>query len=169
MMRSVIVLMGFLAAGTATATEVRGKAGAETVPPVTARPLSVSNAAMPKLVPVSGKPVPPRRVANAASLVGRWAKADPATRTPLDDCRTSYLEMTRDDGIRLHDPRIEGLPLEGRLDLGEGSPAQGVSFGKGEGPSGRLRLEPAESARLDRLFLQLERPFVFGATFVRCR
>ena len=137
--------------------------------PVADEPLTVSAAAPPRPAPAQAKASPAKRAVGLPALTGRWAKADPATRTPIDDCRTSYLEITRDGAFSLHDPRIPGFPLEGPLAPGEGDPAEGLPFGGEEGLSaGTLRLDAAEAPRLDRLFVRLEQP-AFGATFVRCR
>lgn len=141
--------------------------------PVADEPLTISAAAPQRPVPASGqgqtKPGAAKRKADVPTLTGRWAKADPATRTPIDDCRTSYLEITSDGAFSLHDPRIAAFPLEGPLAPGEGDVAEGLSFGGEEGfPEGTLRLDAADAPRLDRLFLTLDQP-AFGATFVRCR
>ncbi|QCO16757.1 DUF1311 domain-containing protein (plasmid) [Azospirillum brasilense] len=141
--------------------------------PVADEPLTISAAApqrpAPASLPGTARPGAAKRAADLPALTGRWAKADPATRTPIDDCRTSYLEITSDGGFSLHDPRIAAFPLEGPLAPGEGDLADGLSFGGEEGlPEGVLRLDAAEAPRLDRLFLTLDPP-AFGATFVRCR
>ncbi|MDQ2102018.1 lysozyme inhibitor LprI family protein [Azospirillum isscasi] len=137
--------------------------------PVADEPLTVSASAPPRPAPAPAKAGPAKRAAGLPDLTGRWAKADPATRAPIDDCRTSYLEIAGDGAFSLHDPRIPGFPLEGPLAPGEGDPAEGLSFGGEEGlPEGTLRLDAAEAPRLDRLFLKLAQP-AFGATFVRCR
>lgn len=143
--------------------------------PVADQPLVITDAGPLKLAPVQVKPVLPKRQAGAPALAGRWAKADPSTRAPIDDCRTSYLDIVKDQGgkdqaIGLRDPRISGFPVEGKLALAEGDPVQGMAFGAdGAGIKGFLRLDAAEIPRLDRLFLRLEQPMAFGATFVRCR
>ncbi len=137
--------------------------------PVADEPLTVTASVPPRPVALQAKPSPAKRAAGLPDLTGRWAKADPATRTPIDDCRSSYLEITADGAFGLHDPRIPGLPLEGPLAPGEGDLAEGLSFGGEEGLSaGTLRLDAAAVPRLDRLFLTLEQP-AFGAAFVRCR
>nr|WP_247884781.1 lysozyme inhibitor LprI family protein [Azospirillum formosense] len=141
--------------------------------PVADEPLTVSASAPQRPVPTNlqghPKPASAKRSVDLPALTGRWAKADPATRTPIDDCRTSYLEITGDGGFSLHDPRIAAFPLEGPLAPGEGDLAEGMAFGGEEGlPEGVLRLDAAEAPRLDRLFLTLDPP-PFGATFVRCR
>ncbi|WP_188259657.1 lysozyme inhibitor LprI family protein [Azospirillum tabaci] len=141
--------------------------------PVADEPLTVSASAPLRPAPANvqgqAKPGAVKRAADVPALTGRWAKADPATRTPIDDCRTSYLEITGDGAFSLHDPRIAAFPLEGPLAPGEGDPADGLSFGGEEGlPEGTLRLDAADAPRLDRLFLTLDQP-AFGATFVRCR
>ncbi|WP_454016725.1 lysozyme inhibitor LprI family protein [Azospirillum sp. Marseille-Q6669] len=141
--------------------------------PLADEPLTVTAAAPQRPAQPIGqgqaKPVSAKRTVDVPALTGRWAKADPATRTPIDDCRTSYLEITSDGAFSLHDPRIAAFPLEGPLAPGEGDLTEGLSFGGEEGlPEGVLRLDAAEAPRLDRLFLTLDQP-AFGATFVRCR
>ncbi|CAO3451738.1 hypothetical protein [Azospirillum argentinense] len=141
--------------------------------PVADEPLTVTASAPQRPVQPIGqgqtRSAPAKRTVDLPALTGRWAKADPATRTPIDDCRTSYLEITGDGGFSLHDPRIPAFPLEGPLAPGEGDLAEGLAFGGEEGlPEGVLRLDAAEAPRLDRLFLTLDPP-AFGATFVRCR
>ncbi|MBP2314444.1 lysozyme inhibitor LprI family protein [Azospirillum soli] len=138
--------------------------------PVADQPLTITDAVPPRLPAASAKPSLPKRPAGVAGVAGRWAKADPQTRTPIDDCRTSYLEVSKEAAISLNDPRIPSLPIQGRLTLADGDPAQGLTFGAdGTGPKGELRLDAAEAPRLDRLFLRLKQPLSFGATFVRCR
>jgi len=137
---------------------------------VRALPLTITEAEPIKLPPQRGGTATPRRPVQVAALNGRWAKADPATRRPIDDCRTAYLEIGKDGQFALRDPRIETLPVDGRVAFTGGDPSDGVSFaGEGAAPRGTLRLEPGETARLDRVALRLEQPFPFGATFVRCR
>ncbi|KAA0685765.1 lysozyme inhibitor LprI family protein [Azospirillum brasilense] len=141
--------------------------------PVADEPLTVSASAPQRPAPTSlqgqAKPASAKRMVGVPALTGRWAKADPATRTPIDDCRTSYLEITGDGAFGLHDPRIAAFPLEGPLAPGEGDVAEGLSFGGEEGlPEGTLRLDAADVPRFDRLFVTLDQP-AFGATFVRCR
>ncbi|WP_431856353.1 lysozyme inhibitor LprI family protein [Azospirillum sp.] len=137
---------------------------------VRALPLTITEAEPIKLPPQRAGIAPARRAVQLAALNGRWAKADPATRRPIDDCRTAYLEIGKDGQFALRDPRIETLPLDGRVAFTGGDPSDGVGFaGEGSAPRGTLRLEPGESARLDRVALRLEQPFAFGATFVRCR
>ncbi|PWC55640.1 lysozyme inhibitor LprI family protein [Azospirillum sp. TSO22-1] len=137
---------------------------------VRALPLTITEAEPIKLPPQRAGAAPPRRAVQLAALNGRWAKADPATRRPIDDCRTAYLEIGKDGQFALRDPRIETLPVDGRVAFAGNDPSDGVSFsGEGAAPRGTLRLEPGESARLDRVALRLEQPFAFGATFVRCR
>ncbi|WP_448204748.1 lysozyme inhibitor LprI family protein [Azospirillum sp. sgz302134] len=141
--------------------------------PVADEPVTITDAAPPpRLAPAQAKPAPAKRPTGLPALVGRWAKADPVARTPVDDCRVSYLELSKDSTLSLHDPRIPGFPVEGRVKLDGGDLAQeDVAFASdaGNGPKGTLRLDAAEAARLDRLFLRLEQPLPFGATFVRCR
>ena len=133
-------------------------------------PLTITEAAPLKLPPQRGGTATARRTVQVAALNGRWAKADPATRRPIDDCRTAYLEIAKDGQFALRDPRIEALPVDGRVTFTGRDPSEGVSFaGEGTAPRGTLRLEPGETARLDRVALRLEQPLTFGATFVRCR
>lgn len=137
---------------------------------VRALPLTITEAEPIKLPPQRGGTATLRRAVQVAALNGRWAKADPATRRPIDDCRTAYLEIGRDGQFALRDPRIETLPVDGRVAFTGSDPSEGVGFaGEGTAPRGTLRLEPGETARLDRVALRLEQPFPFGATFVRCR
>ncbi|HYH37464.1 MAG TPA: lysozyme inhibitor LprI family protein [Azospirillum sp.] len=137
---------------------------------VRALPLTITEAEPIKLPPQRAGTATPRRSVQLAALNGRWAKADPATRRPIDDCRTAYLEIAKDGQFALRDPRIEALPVDGRVAFTGSDPSDGVSFaGEGTAPRGTLRLEPGESVRLDRVALRLEQPFAFGATFVRCR
>lgn len=143
--------------------------------PVADQPLTITDAAPPRAAALpTAKPVPPKRPAGAQALAGRWAKADPATRTPIDDCRASYLEISKDSALGLHDPRIAGLPVEGRVAFEDGDAAQGLAFRSDAQPAdaglqGSLRLDAGDAPRLDRLFLRLDKPVAFGATFVRCR
>ncbi|WP_448187544.1 hypothetical protein [Azospirillum sp. sgz301742] len=133
-------------------------------------PLTITEAAPLKLPPQRSVPATARRAVQVAALNGRWAKADPATRRPIDDCRTAYMEIAKDGQFALRDPRIEALPVDGRVTFAGSDPSDGVSFaGEGASPRGTLRLEPGETARLDRVALRLEQPLAFGATFVRCR
>ncbi|HYG85780.1 MAG TPA: hypothetical protein VD978_05945 [Azospirillum sp.] len=137
---------------------------------VRALPLTITNAAPLKLPPQRSVTPPARRAVQASALVGRWAKADPAIWRPVDDCRTAYLEIGKDGQFALRDPRIDLLPLDGRVSFVGADPAEGVTFaGEGSASKGSVRLEPGETARLDRMTLRLEQPFAFGATFVRCR
>lgn len=139
--------------------------------PVAELPLTVSDAAAGRpLPPIPARPVALTRPVTATALSGRWAKADPVNRTPLDDCRTSYLEVSRELSVALVDPRIPGLPVEGRLSVVDGASLyQGVPLSADSGAKGTLRLEAAETPRLDRLFLRMEQPMTLGATYVRCR
>jgi len=148
--------------------------------PVASQPVTITDAAPPRAVaPAQAVPMPPKRQAGVAALIGRWSKADPVTRTPIDDCRGSYLEITKEPAINLHDPRVAGFPVQGRVTVEDGDPVHGLVFrsegaksdvsGSMGGPAGTLRLDPADTPRLDRLFLRLEQPVAFGATFVRCR
>ena len=133
-------------------------------------PLTITEAAPLKLPPQRGAAPTARRAVQVSALQGRWAKADPATRRPIDDCRTAYLEIAKDGQFALRDPRIAELPADGRVTFAGNDPSEGVSFGgEGSAPRGTLRLEPGETARLDRVALRLEQPLAFGATFVRCR
>lgn len=151
--------------------------------PVADQPVTITEAAPPRAVqPPPRAFLPKQRQPGLAGLAGRWAKADPATRTPIDDCRSSYLEISKaeaeaakDMALGLRDPRIAGLPVEGRVTVDDGDPAQGLAF-HAEAPqpdaasiAGTLRLDAADMPRLDRLFLRLDKPIAFGATFVRCR
>ncbi|MBP2290605.1 lysozyme inhibitor LprI family protein [Azospirillum rugosum] len=149
--------------------------------PVADQPVTITEAAPPRAVqPPPRAFLPKQRQPGVAGLAGRWAKADPATRTPIDDCRSSYLEISKaetakDMALGLHDPRIAGLPVEGRVTVEDGGPGQGIAF-RAEAPkpdsvgiAGTLRLDTADMPRLDRLFLRLDKPIAFGATFVRCR
>lgn len=133
-------------------------------------PLTITEAPPLRLPPPRNGTATLRRAVQVAALQGRWAKADPATRRPIDDCRTAYLEIAKDGRFALRDPRIETLPVDGRVTFVGSNPSEGVSFaGEGDAPRGTLRLEPGETVRLDRVALRLEQPLVFGATFVRCR
>lgn len=149
--------------------------------PVADQPVTITEAAPPRAVQTPPRAfLPKQRQPGVAGLTGRWAKSDPATRTPIDDCRSSYLEISKaetakDMALGLRDPRIAGLPVEGRVTVGDGDPGQGLAF-RAEAPqpdaagiAGTLRLDAADVPRLDRLFLRLEKPIAFGATFVRCR
>jgi len=136
--------------------------------PVTDLPLTITDAAAPRLVAAASRPAAQTRPVSLVAMAGRWAKADPVGGAPVDDCRTSYLDITRDQSVRLIDPRVPGLPIEGRL-AAEGDPVKGVAVAAESGPLGTLRLVPAETPRLDRLVLRLEPPATFAATFVRCR
>lgn len=139
--------------------------------PVASQPVTITDAAPPRAVaPVQGVPMPPKRQAGVSALLGRWSKADPATRAPIDDCRSSYLEVVKEPAISLHDPRVASFPVQGRVTVEDGDPVRGLTFkSDGAGPAGTLRLDPADTPRLDRLFLRLEQPVAFAATFVRCR
>ena len=152
--------------------------------PVADQPVTITEAAPPRATQAPVRSFLPRqRQPDAGALAGRWAKADPATRTPIDDCRSSYLEISsgknpRDAAFDLRDPRIDGLPIGGRVTLGDGEPGQGIAFRTDTpqpdkpdtaGILGNLRLDAAEVPRLDRLFLRLDKPLSLGATFVRCR
>lgn len=142
--------------------EARGK-------PVADLPLVITDAAAPRLVPVPARPVALTRPVSMSALVGRWAKADPVTRNPIDDCRTSYLDVTRERSVSLTDPRIPGFPIEGRL-AADTNPTQGVALVDADGATtGTLTLEPAQTSRLDLVELRMAPPATFAATFVRCR
>lgn len=136
--------------------------------PVTDLPLAITDAAAPRLVPAAPRPVALTRPVSATALVGRWAKADPVNRAPVDDCRNSYLDVTRDHAVSLVDPRVPGFPIAGTL-TGDGDPGQGAALVVDGAPAGSLRLEAAETPRLDRLVLRMAPPATFAATFVRCR
>ncbi|MBP2227464.1 hypothetical protein J2847_000744 [Azospirillum agricola] len=136
--------------------------------PVADLPLIITDAAAPRLVAVPSRPPALTRPVSALALVGRWAKADPVSRAPIDDCRTSYLDVTREQAVQAVDPRLPVFPIEGRL-AADADPAEGVAVTGENGPVGSLRLEAAETPRLDRLVLRLAPPATFAATFVRCR
>jgi uncharacterized protein YecT (DUF1311 family) len=115
----------------------------------------------------SGPPPLPRRAVTRSALAGRWGKADPATRRPIDDCRASYLDIAADGALTLTDPRLPRLPPSARL-AGDGDdPATGIAVA--DGAHGVLRLDAAETPRRDRVVLTLDEPLLFGATFIRCR
>ncbi|MBP2298513.1 lysozyme inhibitor LprI family protein [Azospirillum picis] len=158
-------------------------------------PVTVSGAAAPRFpAPPAHPPVIDRKVTLSA-LAGRWAKAAPADRTVIDDCRSSYLEIGSDLTLHAADPRLPVFPLDGRL-AADGDPLQAVSVLPPQGgsgaadrlpaepqpesksgpqpagvpaPLGSLRLEPADSPRFDRLVLRIASPAGFAAEFVRCR
>jgi len=136
--------------------------------PVTDTPLTITDAAAPRLVPVPSRPAVLTRPVSATALVGRWAKADPVNRAPVDDCRTSYLDVTREHGVNLIDPRVPAFPIEASLTT-DTDPGQGATLTTASGPVGTLRLEAADTPRRDRLVLTLAPPATFAATFVRCR
>ncbi|SMH59673.1 lysozyme inhibitor LprI family protein [Azospirillum agricola] len=136
--------------------------------PVADLPLTITDAAAPRLVAVPSRPPALTRPVSALALVGRWAKADPVSRAPIDDCRTSYLDVTREQAVQAVDPRLPFFPIEGRL-AADTDPAEGMTVTGENGPVGSLRLEAAETPRLDRLVLRLAPPATFAATFVRCR
>lgn len=139
--------------------------------PVAEIPLTVGDATAGRpLPPIPTRPVALTRPVTPTAMAGRWAKSDPGNRSPLDDCRTSYLEVSRDLAFTLADPRIPELPIEGRLAVANGGgPQQGLSLSAETGAKGMLRLEVAETPRFDRLFLKMEQPLSLGATYVRCR
>lgn len=144
--------------------------------PVTDLPLTITDAAAPRLVAAPSRPAAQTRPVSLVAMAGRWAKADPVGGAPVDDCRTSYLDVTRDQSVRLIDPRVPGPPIMGRL-AADGDPIKGAALTAAETGAaetgvaalGSLRLVPAETPRLDRLVLRLEPPATFAATFVRCR
>ncbi|RJF83778.1 hypothetical protein D3877_03860 [Azospirillum cavernae] len=137
--------------------------------PVADLPLSITDAAAPRLVPVQARPATLTRPVSVNALVGRWAKADPISRAAIDDCRSSYLEVTREQTANLVDPRIPGFPVEGRL-AATGEFSKGVNVIDGNGNILALvRLDAAETPRLDRLTVQMAPPSTFAASFVRCR
>lgn len=139
--------------------------------PVAEIPLTVGDATAGRpLPPIPTRPMALTRPVTSTAMAGRWAKSDPVGRAPMDDCRTSYLEVSRDLTVALVDPRIPGLPIEGRLAASDGAgPQQGLSLSAETGAKGMLRLEVAETPRFDRLYLQMEQPLSLGATYVRCR
>ena len=151
--------------------------------PVADLPVVITEAAAPRLVAVPPRPAMLTRPVSTMALIGRWAKADPINGSPIDDCRVSYLDVTKERTIHLLDPRIPGLPIEGRF-TADADPAQGVALTVGDGvvgevaaassnppppPAASLKLEAAETPRRDRLVLRMEAPATFAATFVRCR
>ncbi|MFD1623234.1 hypothetical protein [Azospirillum griseum] len=137
--------------------------------PVTGTPLTITDATAPRIVAASQRPVALTRPVSVNVLVGRWAKADPINRTPIDDCRNSYFEVTREQAVALIDPRVPGLPIEGRL-AATTEFSQGVQMVGSNGQTKAfLRLDAAETPRLDRLTIRLDPPSSFAATFVRCR
>lgn len=148
--------------------------------PVGDLPLSVTGAAARRFA-APPPPVPPiSRKVSLSTLAGRWAKADPADRTAIDDCRSSYLDIGTDRSLHAVEPRLQLFPLNGTL-AADGDPVQGVALlpaAPSEGaqaqaqvaaPLATLRLLPADSPRFDRLILRMEPPAGFAAEFVRCR
>ncbi len=154
--------------------------------PVGDLPLSVTGAAARRFA-APQPPVPPiSRKVSLETLAGRWAKADPADRTAIDDCRSSYLDIGTDRSLHAVEPRLQLFPLDGTL-AADGDPVQGVALlpagpvdgaqpeaAAGTAPGTReplatLRLLPADSPRFDRLILRMEPPASFAAEFVRCR
>lgn len=133
-------------------------------------PLTITDAEPPKFPPPRTGTAMPYRPVQVSALGGRWAKADPLTRRPIDDCRTAYLEIGRDGRFVLLDPRTGTPPVESRITFAGTDPVAGLAFSGDTAPArGSLRLEPSDTARFDRVVLNLEQPFAFGATFVRCR
>lgn len=133
-------------------------------------PLTITDAEPLKFPPPRTGTATPYRPVQVTALGGRWAKADPLTRRPIDDCRTAYLEIGRDGQFALRDPRTGAPPVESRIAFAGTDPAAGLEFSGDAAPArGALRLEPGDTARFDRIVLTLEQPFAFGATFVRCR
>ncbi|AWK87119.1 lysozyme inhibitor LprI family protein [Azospirillum thermophilum] len=142
--------------------------------PVSDLPVTIGEASARPLAPLPARPAALTRPVTAAAFVGRWAKADPQTRSPIDDCRTAYLEVSREMTVSIVDPRIPGLPVEARLPatLSATLPAEGaqpVPLESDGGARGTLALEAAEAPRVDRLLLRLEQPTTLGAVYVRCR
>ncbi|KAA0574723.1 lysozyme inhibitor LprI family protein [Azospirillum sp. Sh1] len=154
--------------------------------PVGDLPLSVTGAAARQFA-APQPPMPPvSRKVSLSTLAGRWAKADPADRTAIDDCRSSYLDIGTDRSLHAVEPRLQLFPLDGTL-AADGDPVQGVALlpagpvdgaqpeaAAGTAPGTRaplatLRLLPADSPRFDRLILRMEPPAGFAAEFVRCR
>ncbi|GLR78599.1 DUF1311 domain-containing protein [Azospirillum oryzae] len=154
--------------------------------PVGDLPLSVTGAAARQFA-APQPPMPPvSRKVSLSTLAGRWAKADPADRTAIDDCRSSYLDIGTDRSLHAVEPRLQLFPLDGTL-AADGDPVQGVALlpagpvdgaqpeaaaGTAPGtqaPLATLRLLPADSPRFDRLILRMEPPAGFAAEFVRCR
>lgn len=146
--------------------------------PVGDLPLSVTGAAARRFA-APQPPVPPiSRKVSLETLAGRWAKADPADRTAIDDCRSSYLDIGTDRSLHAVEPRMQLFPLDGTL-AADGDPVQGVALlpaapsegaqAQAAAPLATLRLLPADSPRFDRLILRMEPPASFAAEFVRCR
>lgn len=137
--------------------------------PVADAPVVLSDAAAPRLVPIQARPATLTRPVSITALVGRWAKADPVSRSAIDDCRSSYLEVTREQTVSLVDPRIPGFPVQGRL-AATAEFSKGVSLIDANGDAkALLHLEAAETPRLDRLTVRMGAPSTFAASFVRCR
>jgi uncharacterized protein len=137
--------------------------------PVADLPLTITDAAAPRLLPVQARPATLTRPVSVNALVGRWAKADPISRAAIDDCRSSYFEVTREQTANLVDPRVPGFPVEGRL-AATSELSKGVNLIDGNGNLQALvRLDAAETPRLDRLTVQMAPPSTFAASFVRCR
>lgn len=142
--------------------------------PVSDLPVTIGEASARPLAPLPARPAALTRPVTAAAFVGRWAKADPQTRSPIDDCRTAYLEVSREMAVTIVDPRIPGLPVEAKLPAGPSAalPAdagQPVPLELEGGAKGMLALEAAEAPRVDRLLLRLDQPLSLGAVYVRCR
>ncbi|SMF75548.1 Protein of unknown function [Azospirillum oryzae] len=154
--------------------------------PVGDLPLSVTGAAARRFAAPQPQVPPISRKVSLSTLAGRWAKADPADRTAIDDCRSSYLDIGTDRSLHAVEPRLQLFPLDGTLAADE-DPVQGVALlpaAPTEGPQAdatagsapatpaplaTLRLLPADSPRFDRLILRMEPPASFAAEFVRCR
>lgn len=154
--------------------------------PVADLPLSVTGAAARRFAAPQPTVPPINRKVSLSTLAGRWAKADPADRTAIDDCRSSYLDIGTDRSLHAVEPRLQLFPLDGTL-AADGDPVQGVALlpaapvegaqpGAPAGaapatpaPLANLRLLPADSPRFDRLILRMEPPASFAAEFVRCR
>ena len=154
--------------------------------PVGDLPLSVTGAAARRFAAPQPMVPPVDRKVSLSTLAGRWAKADPADRTAIDDCRSSYLDIGSDRSLHAVEPRLQLFPLNGTL-AADGDPVQGVALlpaGPVDGaqpeatagsapatlaPLATLRLLPADSPRFDRLILRMEPPASFAAEFVRCR
>ncbi len=97
------------------------------VRPVADLPLTITDAAAPRLVEISARPVAQTRPVSMLAMAGRWGKADPVEGTPVDDCRTSFLDITRDQTVRLVDLRVPAFPIQGRLSV-EADPVSGVDL-----------------------------------------
>lgn len=145
--------------------------------PVADLPLAVTGAAAPRFAAQPPRVAPVNRTVTLSALAGRWAKADPNDRTAIDDCRSSYLEISAERSLHAVDARLPQFPLEGTLAADADPtremavlPAADQSAADAAGrPVATLRLLPADSARFDRLVLRMAPPATFAAEFLRCR